>query len=69
LVTSTFGCQALLRYSGVREYWIVDPENKGVTAYRFHVGAIQTYTYKNADTVPVGIFPDMKIMLEQVFAA
>jgi len=58
----------LYQNAGVREYWIVDPENKGVTAYWFEKGAIQFYTYNSADTVPVGIFPDLKITLEQVFA-
>jgi len=52
---------------GVREYWIVDPENNGVTVYRFQEGAI-FHTYKNTDTVPVAIFPDLNITLEQVFA-
>ncbi|MDR2701455.1 MAG: Uma2 family endonuclease [Spirochaetaceae bacterium] len=58
----------LYQEAGVREYWIVDPENNGVTVYRFQEGAIPTYLYKSADTVPVGIFPDLNIALEQVFA-
>jgi len=57
----------LYQDAGVREYWIVDPENKSVTAYRFQQGAIQFYIYKSADTVPVAIFPDLKINLPQVF--
>jgi Uma2 family endonuclease len=57
----------LYQDAGVREYWIVDPENNGVTVYRFQAGAIQTYFYKSADTVPVSIFPELNIMLEQVF--
>jgi len=59
---------SLYQDAGVREYWIVNPENKRVTVYRFQKGAIQTYTYKNADTVPVFIFSDLNISLEQVFA-
>jgi Uma2 family endonuclease len=58
----------LYQDAGVREYWIIGPENKGVTVYRFQAGAIPTYLYKSADTVPVAIFPDLNITLEQVFA-
>ncbi|GBU28921.1 hypothetical protein R84B8_02483 [Treponema sp. R8-4-B8] len=58
----------LYQDAGVREYWIVDPENNGVTVYRFQEGAILTYLYKSADKVPVAIFPDLNIALEQVFA-
>ena len=58
----------LYQEAGVREYWIVDPENNGLTVYRFQEGAILTYTYKRDATVPVGIFNDLNISLEQVFA-
>jgi len=58
----------LYQDAGVREYWVVDPENNGITAYQFQKGAIQTYTYKKNNTVPVAIFPDLNITLEQVFA-
>ena len=57
----------------MREYWIVDPENKGLTLYCFQPlantvsGAIATYTYKKDATVQVGIFPSLNISLEQVF--
>jgi Uma2 family endonuclease len=56
----------LYQDAGVREYWIVDPENNGVTVYRFQEGTI-FHTYKKADTVPVAIFPDLNITLEQAF--
>ena len=42
------------RYAGVREYWIVDPENQQVIVYEFEksdLPAIFTFS----DTVPVGI--------------
>jgi Uma2 family endonuclease len=70
----------LYQDAGIREYWIIDPENNGVTVYRFQESAI-FHTYKSADTVPVAIFPepqtspqgevsplDLNITLEQVFA-
>ena len=58
----------LYQEAGVKEYWIVDPENNGLTVYRFQEGAILTYTLKRAAEVPVGIFPDLNINLKQVFA-
>ena len=58
----------LYQDAGVREYWIVDPENMGLTVYRFELGAILFFTYKKDAAAPVGIFPDLKISLEQVFA-
>ena len=58
----------LYRQAGVREYWIVDPENNGLTVYCFKGGEIITNTYGNTDTVSVAIFPDLSISLEQVFA-
>jgi len=57
----------LYQDAGIREYWIVDPENNGVIVYRFQEGTI-FHTYKSADTVPVSIFPGLNISLEQVFA-
>ena len=56
----------LYQDAGVREYWIVNPENNGVTVYRFQEGTI-FHTYKRADKVPVAIFPDLNIILEQAF--
>jgi Uma2 family endonuclease len=58
----------LYRQAGIREYWVVDPENNGLTVYRFRDGAIFTDTYGSGDTVQVAIFPDLNIPLEQVFA-
>jgi Uma2 family endonuclease len=54
--------------AGVQEYWVVDPENKGLTVYHFSKGSIITKTYKCADTVPVGVLPGLEIDLKQAFA-
>jgi len=57
----------LYHEAGVREYWIVDPENNGLTVYLFQKDVI-VKTYKNTDTVSVAILPGLNITLEQVFA-
>jgi len=58
----------LYREAGVREYWIVDPENNELTVYCFQHDIIVTKTYKSIDTVAVTIFPGLNIPLEEVFA-
>jgi Uma2 family endonuclease len=64
----------LYRQAGVREYWVINPENKSVTAYRFVEGAalpaghILTRTYGAKDTAPVDALPGLDIALEAVFA-
>jgi hypothetical protein len=46
----------------------VDPENNGLTVYRFQQASILTYTYKRNAVVSVGIFSDLAIALEHIFA-
>jgi len=56
----------LYRQAGVREYWVVDPENNGLTVYHFESKVIDTY--ENDDIVPVATLPGLEISLKRVFA-
>ena len=58
----------LYREAGVREYWVIDPENKGLTVYHFQNDSILTDTYGADNIVPVTLFPGLDIPLETVFA-
>lgn len=54
----------LLKYnnSGIREYWIVDPETMVTTVYAFEQGTVEQYTF--GKDIPVGIFKDFFIRVE-----
>jgi Uma2 family endonuclease len=52
--------------SGVREYWVVNPENNRLTVYNFQNKSINSFG--DEDTVPVATLPGLNITLEQVFA-
>jgi Uma2 family endonuclease len=60
----------LYEATGVREYWIVDPEKQALTAFilqengKYGKGA----TYAKNDKAPVHIFKGLKIDLEKLFA-
>ena len=51
----------LYHTSGVREYWVVDPEEKMITVYGFERETMKQYTFGN--NVPVGIYEDFSIKL------
>ena len=58
----------LYREAGVREYWVLDTENKSLHVYNFKDNAIFPRTYKSTDRAKVEIFDDLEIELEPVFA-
>jgi Uma2 family endonuclease len=45
--------------SGVREYWIVNPEKETVRVYNFVTETTEDYTFE--DTISVGIYEDLEI--------
>ena len=47
------------RTSGVREYWIVDPEKNRILIYNFETDDTGDFTLE--DTVKVGIYDDLSI--------
>ena len=54
--------------AGVREYWIVDPDTKAVSAYLLKDGEYIIRAYADADTAPVHILEGCTISLQDVFA-
>jgi Uma2 family endonuclease len=54
--------------AGVREYWVIDPEHKGLKTYTFKDNQIFTRVYKATDAVPVEVISGLNIALEKVFA-
>lgn len=56
----------LLKYSssGVREYWIVDPDKKQIIVYNFVNDDMTPYTF--ADSVKVGIYEDLVIDFAEI---
>jgi Uma2 family endonuclease len=56
------------REAGVREYWIVDPEEKSLVVYALKNGEYVASTYEDTDTVQVAVLPGCAIDLKNVFA-
>jgi Uma2 family endonuclease len=54
--------------AGVREYWIVDPEEKTVHACILDGSQYRVSVYDEGRTVPVSVLPGCAIELESVFA-
>jgi Uma2 family endonuclease len=58
----------LYRRAGVREYWIIDPEENNIYAYRLKDGQFVTQSYDIQDTAACAVLPGLEIPLETVFA-
>ena len=57
----------LYRRSGVREYWIVDPDSKAVSVHVLRDGEYIVRAYSDGDSVPVHVLEGCNIDLPQVF--
>ena len=56
------------REAGVKEYWIVDPDDNTVTAYHLKDGEYTVRTYFEDDKAPIRTLPDFEFDLAIVFA-
>ena len=55
--------------SGVREYWVIDPEGKNVQVHIYENGHFLSSGYKGNDHIPVAITPGLDISLESLWMA
>jgi len=57
--------------AGVREYWIVHPNDQTVIPYRLDANGqyqlLRNTPFAKAESIPVGVFPDLVVELEEVF--
>ena len=58
----------LYQKAGVREYWIVDPDSKTVTAHYLENGKYTTAAYGEEDTAPIHVLEGCQITIADVFA-
>ena len=56
---------ALYTNASVREYWIVDPEKKRTTVYRYEEDAAPVIIPFN-EIIPVGIYDDLQINIAEL---
>ncbi|GHV92056.1 hypothetical protein AGMMS50268_25590 [Spirochaetia bacterium] len=54
--------------AGVREYWIVDPNQKTVEIHILKAGQYVTTVYDATEEAPVSVLPGCKIKLQDVFS-
>jgi len=54
--------------AGVPEYWIVDPTDNAITAYRLTENGYHTTVFTNTDTATINALPGFEMDLAAVFA-
>jgi len=57
----------LYQDAGVREYWVVDPEQKLIEAYFLNNGNYEPYILRINDTLRSMLFPDLSIPVKIIF--
>ena len=58
----------LYRKAGVREYWVIDPQNNWLMVHHFREGKIFSIPYGNSGSVPVSMIPGLTVKLDEVFS-
>ncbi|MDR3173600.1 MAG: Uma2 family endonuclease, partial [Treponema sp.] len=53
--------------AGVREYWVLDPEQKKVQVHVLQEGRYISSAYKNDDVVPVSVLPPLSLDLKTIW--
>jgi len=53
--------------AGVREYWVVDPDEKTVQTYILKGGKYMADAYSEESAVPVHVLPGLEIDMQKVF--
>jgi len=53
--------------AGVKEYWIVDPDERTVQACILNNGRYYMSVYTDEDIAPVSVLPGLKINLQEIF--
>jgi len=54
--------------AGVREYWVIDPEEKKVHVHIYENGRYVCEVYEDNSVIPVAILPGLEIPLEDIWA-
>jgi Uma2 family endonuclease len=53
--------------AGIREYWVVDVQDKAVFRFQYESGKYTGLGAKGAGELPVHTFPQVKIMVDEIF--
>jgi len=54
--------------AGIREYWVIDPEEKKVQVHIYENGHYLSTGYKNNDRISVTVLPGLEIALKDLWA-
>lgn len=60
----------LYKDSGVKEYWIISPTEQMITVYEFdnqEIASQQLYSKEENQKIPLKIFPDFEILMDDIF--